>query len=266
MKKENAFRRTLSVLIVALLLVATFYRGEHQILTYAVAFAVAGIAYLWMMKDSIRLWHQALRAMRTQRTSGKRLAMPSEQAEECTADSTLNILIQHINCRITAYLRSVYPDVKWAWESENKEAVAMAGAIGTLRVFNVPEFDHALVQFDSLQRLECKLMSMVPLSQSQGVSSPLPQEQPIDLEVWYSMKGKALMQGIIADLNGRGYESFVISDTGAVNIMQGTSSVVHTQIKSLPVRRHWNALIPLFERDGITARIEEHGLALSWVA
>ena len=265
MKNENAFHRTLSVLIVVLLLTATFYRGEHQIFAYAAAFTAAGIAYLWMMKDSILLCCRIMKARRTQKAIGRRLAIPPEQAER-TADSTTNILIQHVNCRITAYLRSVYPDVKWTWDSENQEAVAIAGATGTLQIFNVPEFNYASVQFDSLQRLKCKLMNVVPLSQNQGVSSLLPQEQPIDLEVWYSMKGKALMQGIIAELNGRGYESFVISDAGAVKITQGTSSTVHTQIKSLPARRHWNTLIPLFERDGITASIEESGLALSWVA
>ena len=75
------------------------------------------------------------------------------------------------------------------------------------RLYGVPDFNYATVIFDTKANINCDMMRIVPLVEVQPGAGPKPavekkQEVP-DPQVWYEMKGRAVFENLIADLNSR---------------------------------------------------------------
>lgn len=73
------------------------------------------------------------------------------------------------------------------------------------------------------------------------------QEVP-DPQVWYEMKGRAVFENLIADLNSRGYNSLTIKENGDICIQQADNEVVKQSLKNFPCRGSWQQLVKVFEQ------------------
>jgi len=70
-------------------------------------------------------------------------------------------LLRHVNHRISAQLKSAYPDVRWEWIVKNPALLAVQGGIGRIRVYGIPDFDFADVELDQRANLSCAIISGV---------------------------------------------------------------------------------------------------------
>ena len=52
-----------------------------------------------------------------------------ELSAQANADA-MQLLLRHVNHRISAYLKSVYPNARWEWTTGNPTALVMQGGTG----------------------------------------------------------------------------------------------------------------------------------------
>lgn len=121
------------------------------------------------------------------------------------------ILLRHVNHRISAYLKSVYPNARWEWREKQPERLILEGGTGRIRVYGVPEYNFADVQLDSQGGLQCSMVKIVPLTNAGKAGEESghlpPNNQPVDPRIWYEHQGRKVLSGLIADLNSRGHSS-----------------------------------------------------------
>lgn len=55
------------------------------------------------------------------------------------------LLLRHVNHRISAYLKAVYPDATWEWRSPEPEKLILHGGTGRITISGIPDYDQAEV-------------------------------------------------------------------------------------------------------------------------
>lgn len=178
------------------------------------------------------------------------------------------LLLRHVNHRISAYLKAVYPDATWEWRSPEPEKLILHGGTGRITISGIPDYDQAEVTFDQKAKFSCSLLKVTPVVQSaaeNGTSEKLPAPpREIDPQVWFEQQGRKVLDDLIYDLNSRGYSSLVIKDNGDICIRQGDVEKAQTSFKSLPEKHYWPRLLKVFEREGIAASVTDDAIALNW--
>lgn len=110
MNKKTSLWSGVSVLIVAVLAVMAFIRGNVQIWLLSVAFAAwavwAAVKFLLPYLKAQKYRHEArkLRKKSKQQSPKKALSIPD------ISDPVGLVLLRHVNFRISAYLQSAYPE------------------------------------------------------------------------------------------------------------------------------------------------------------
>lgn len=273
MKRKSLFGGGLSVLIVAILVVMAFIRGPQQEWILAGVFSLWGTfmvaAAIWSNKDRIRLKHEQRRLRKLRDKENHRAAnfmADGFRVPEVDDAPVGTVLMRHVNHRISSYLKSAYSNVTWEWVTEDPEQLAAKGGTGRIRLYGVPDFNYAEVMFDQLARIDCEMMRIVPLAELDKAGAPSREHpgQPVDPEVWYSIQGKAVLEGCIAELNSRGHASLTIKENGEIHIRQADSDVVHDKLKNLPAKNYWQGLVRLFEKEGLAAALTDDGIKVSW--
>ena len=178
------------------------------------------------------------------------------------------LLLRHVNHRISAYLKAVYPDATWEWRSPEPEKLILHGGTGRITISGIPDYNQAEVTFDQKANFSCSLLKVTPVVQStaeNGASEKLPAPpREIDPQVWFEQQGRKVLDDLIYDLNSRGYSSLVIKDNGDVCIRQGDVEKAQTSFKNLPEKHYWPRLLKVFEREGIAASMTDDAIALNW--
>ena len=261
--KHNSFGVT--GLLVAVLAIMAFIRGPLQIWFLAGAFALWA---LWMIVPMI------ITAQKRSRLRQKRQAPapPAKQREYYVPDLSEpaeGVLLRHVNFRISAYLKSAYPDVTWEWQEKDPERIITRGGTARIKLFGVPDFNYANVIFDCKANINCDMMKIIPLSEVAGspASAPAPQQnppQPADPQIWYEMQARQVLEDLIADLHSRGHNSLTIKENGDICIKQADTEVATQTLKNFPSRNYWQALSKVFEKEGLAAAVTETGLAVTW--
>lgn len=274
MKRKNLFGGGISFLIVAVLAVMALIRGPEQIWFLTGVFAVWGI---YMIAAVLLSNKSRINAKLEQRRLRKQLSRENKRAAEFKANDfhvpevddapVGTVLLRHVNHRISAYLKSAYPEVTWEWLSEDPEQLAAKGGTGRIRLFGIADFNFADVMFDQLARIDCDMLRIVPLTELDrvaGESTKPRADQPVDPEVWYSIQGKEVLETCVADLNSRGHASLIINENGEICVRQADSEIVQKKLKNLPGKGLWNNLVKVLENEGLSASVVDNGIKVSW--
>ena len=251
-------------LLVVVLAILAFVRGDIQIWLLAGAFVVWA---LWVFVPMAVFAYKRKQLRQTRRKKAEQV-VPKREVYDYEAEQAEGVLLHHVSHRITAYLRSAYPGMTWDWCEKDPERIIRSGGSARIQLYGVPDFNYATVIFDTKANINCDMMRIVPLVEVQPGAGPKPavekkQEVP-DPQVWYEMKGRAVFENLIADLNSRGYNSLTIRENGDICIQQADNEVVKQSLKNFPCRGSWQQLVKVFERESIAATVTEEGVVLSW--
>lgn len=266
MKNGKKSHSNVTVLLVAVLAIMAFIRGPLQIWFLAGAFVLWG---LWVIIPMVIKAQKQSACQRRKRQTPPPAARPREFQFPDLAESSESVLLRHVNFRVSAYLKSAFPDVTWEWQEKEPERIIKNGGAARIRMFGVPDYNYASVVFDSKANIGCDVMKIVPLSEAVGTPSdvpatPKPQPQPTDPQVWYELQGRQVLEDLIADLHSRGHSSLNIKDNGDICIKQADAEVTAQTLKNFPPRNYWQALAKVFEKEGLAAAVTETGLVVTW--
>jgi hypothetical protein len=263
--------RNLSFLIVGVLAVLAFVKGPEQTWLLAGVFAIFAA---WSSESVIRKTVSRIKAS----AEKKRLINPKKKTQEQyehdsyvpnDSDPVEAALLRHVSCRISAYLKSAYPEITWEWCSKEPEKLAVEGGTGRIRLFGIPDFNYADVILDQQARIDCEMLRIVPFAKLNGVSEPAEtpkqkDDQPVDPEVWYGIQGKKILEACIADLNSHGHASLIIKENGDICVRQADKEVIRDSFKNLPGKSLWQALVKIIENQGLSASAMDDYIKVSW--
>lgn len=279
MKRKKSLWSGVSILIVAMLAITAFIRGNAQVWLLAIAFtlwSVWAVFYYLIPYIKEELHRREARRIRKkcEQQDAKR---PSFTIPEVSDPLNL-VLLRHVNYRISTYLQSVYPDATWEWREEFPERIVAKGGTGRIKLFGVEGFNFADVTFDQNAGIDCALVNVVPMAQRTTTEAPAKQtanaapepvtapkqQNPVDPQVWYEVQGRKVLEALITDLHSRGYNSLTIRENGDIAIKQADSEKVRTAFESVPEKTYWARLCKVFEREGMAANITDGGILLTW--
>lgn len=279
MRRKKSLWSGVSILIVAVLAITAFIRGNAQVWLLAIAFTLWSVwACLYYLVPYIKEELHRREARRIRKKCEQQDAKrPSFTIPE-VSDPVNLVLLRHVNYRISAYLQSVYPDATWEWREEFPERIVAKGGTGRIKLFGVEGFNFADVTFDQNAGIDCALVNVVPMAQRTTSEAPVAQttktaeetvtapkqQNPVDPQVWYEVQGRKVLEALITDLHSRGYNSLTIRENGDIAIKQADSEKVRTAFESVPEKTYWARLCKVFEREGMAANITDGGILLTW--
>lgn len=271
MKSEKSLWSSISILIAAVIAVLAFVRGDAQIWLLLGVFVlwgawVVGILLLPMIKRAKKL--QKRKAILKARYQEGYNASQKDDPSKAEGEGTQQLLMRHVNLRITGFIRSIYPDATWEWCEKHPERLILSGGIGRIRVFGVEEYDHADVKIDTRGEIGCSMVKSVPLEKLNGSvdveENVPPNKQPVNTQIWYELQGRTVLEKAIADLNSRGYSTLTIREDGDVLIEQGEDELTQEHLASFPAKVYWPQLIKVLQGEGMAAQIVPNGIQLTW--
>ena len=202
MKKTSLLWSSISILIGGVIAVLALVRGAWQLPLLIVCFVLWG---LWLIYALLLPAWRSVRELRRRERRAERERNTMEDAG--ISDSELSAkLLRNVNFRISAYLKSAYPDARWEWAISMPALFAVQGGTGRIRIYGIPNYDYGDVTLDSKDNISCVLVKVVPLtdSEKQNTAAP-PNQQPVDPRVWYEVQGRKVLETLVADLNSKGY-------------------------------------------------------------
>jgi len=269
MNRKKVFGRSITFLIVGILAVTAFIRGPGQVWWYTSVFAIWGI---WALAGALRSRAARTKAPRNRSRHAKkdRQGVFEPYSLDVTegSDPTSAALLRHVNCRISAYLKSAYPDITWEWQTKDPEKIAIEGGTGRIRLHGIPDFNYADVMLDRMARIDCDMLRIVPYAELKGKNEPntikTRDDQPVDPEVWYGIQGKKILEACVADLNSHGHASLIIKENGDICIRQADSETVRDKFRNLPGKSLWQQLVKVIESQGFSAAVADNCIKVSW--
>lgn len=279
MRKKKNLWSGVSILIVAVLVITAFIRGNAQAWLLAAAFVIwAAWATYYFLVPYIKEELHRREAKRIRKKCERQDAAFDRFIIPEVSDPVEQVLLRHANYRISAYLQSVYPEATWEWREEFPERIVAKGGTGRIKLFGVEGFNFADVTFDQNAGIDCALVNVVPMAQRTTSEAPAAQakeaapepvtapkqQNPVDPQVWYEVQGRKVLEALITDLHSRGYNSLTIRENGDIAIKQAESEKVRTAFESLPEKTYWTRLCKVFEREGMAANITDGGILLTW--
>jgi len=261
MRSFKSFGSGTSLLIGSVVFICALVRGSLQVPLLISVFTLWGLwisicLLLPFMRQAAR---QKKRRQQFKKFRIQNVANHNEPVEQ--------LLLYHVNHRISAYLQSVYPDVTWEWAEKNPGKIIIQGGVGRIRIYNIADFDHADVTVNKDGNITCNMVKIVPLSKMNpsGSEEKLPpNQQPVDPQIWYEIQGRKILETLIADLNSRGHSSLMFHENGDVCIQQGQDDVPQEHLSNFPQKVYWPRLVQVFERNGLAAEMTAKGIQVSW--
>ena len=263
MKQRSSLWGSISVLIGVVIAILALVRGPWLMPLLITVFALWG---LWVILTQLVPLRRAEAARRWDEKETQRVQ------EELTAANVpdtgvAQTLLCHVNHRISAQLKSAYPDARREWSVKNPALLAVQGGIGRIRVYGVPDFDFADVELDQRANLACALVRAVP-SQQANVGEPQlgPSQQPVNPQVWYEVQGRKTLETLINDLASRGHSRLTLKEDGSICIkpVEGGADQVQSTFASFPPKVYWPQLVKVLEQEGLTAKEQDDCVAVSW--
>ncbi len=255
---------SLSLLIGAVIAVLALARGAWQLWLLLAVFAVWGF---WLLLTVLLPYAADKRRQREAYRQAEQSQLTPAAGGMQSESGMGQILLRHVNYRISAYLKSVYPKARWEWREQQPERLILEGGTGRIRIYGVPDFNYADVQLDAQTNLQCSLVKIVPLAQTDsagGESGQLPpNQQPVDPRIWYETQGRRVLEGLISDLNSRGHSGLEIDGDGSIHI-EDAEEDASAVLPSFPEKVYWPQLVKVLEGEGYAAEVKEDTVAVTW--
>ncbi len=266
MKQKNPLWGSISTLIAAVIAILAFVRGKWEIPL------LVSVFILWGAWAFFTLLLPNLRAKRAQRKANSRIERDAWETERNTLtavpDSELApILLRHVNHRISAQFKPLYPNIRWEWKVSDPAYLVAHGGIGRIRLYGVPDYDYADVELDRNGHLSCSLVKLLDAENREPVKPPEPpNHQQMDPQVWYETRGRETLETLIADLDSRGHNSLMLKEDGSICIRptDGSEETVQDTLHSFPERTVWPKLVKVLEQVGLAATAGEEGVIVAW--
>lgn len=269
MKSDKAHLGSTGILIGAVIAILALVRGPWQ------TWLLLGVLALWGLR-LLKAYMPPITHKASRRKGRRRRKRPSADdgpdisawIQEPDSISAENLLLRHVNHRISAYLRSAYPGITWEWEEKRPEKLALSGGTGRIRIFGVPDFDHADITLDQQANIACSMLRIVPLAENEDSASPEGQahadKQPIDPQIWYEIQGRAVLEALVTDLDSRGYSCLTLHENGDACVEENQQEVPKERLPGFPERLYWNRLVEVLESNGLTAEATPGGIRVCW--
>lgn len=267
--KKGVFTKSLSVLIIAVLIAAAIFRNQWAVIT-AVSIWLLFVCTMLLLKNRRRMnrwlrrhFSQSQPAQPPEEPKSRMIDIPD------VSDPPALVALRHLNCRISDKLRSAYPDVTWNWEVEQPDDLASKGGTGRIKLHQAGEFTHAEVTVDQLARIDFKMMKLVDINALIPGAQPAngtPTAEPVttDAAAWFDLVGREQLTAIVTELNTRNYRRLSIAENGDVYVVEDDASVKQGQLENLPGKNFWNELTKLIADIGINAQVTGDQLRLAW--
>ena len=269
MKHKKNLWNAAAVLIVAVLVIMAFTRGNLQFWLYVAAFTAWGI---WASVKHLIPFLKECHFRRELEKEQERMVDEQRNPISPASDPVADVLLRHVNYRITGFLKSSYPDATWNWCEEYPEVIAANGGKGRIQVFGIDEYNYGEVTLDSNANMTCSLLKVVTLGEDNNESDadkdkpkpPVPPQNTVDPQVWFEQHGRDVLSKLINDLSGYGYHSLTIRENGDVTIDQGDKQITKRHFRSVPEKMYWNRLVNVLERAGVAGEVKEDGIVVTW--
>ena len=269
MKHKKNLWNTVAVLIVAVLVIMAFVRGDLQFWLYVAAFTVWGI---WASIKHLLPYLKECHYRRELQKEQKRMEKEQRDYVSPVDDPVCSVLLRHVNYRITSFLKSSYPDATWAWCEDNPENIVINGGKGRIQVFDIDDYNYGEVTFDRNANMTCSLLKVVSLNaevdepdtDADKPKPPVPPQNTVDPQGWFEQQGQDVLSKLINDLSGYGHHSLTIRENGDVTIMQGSREITKRYFHSVPEKVYWNRLVNVFERAGVAGEVKDDGIVVTW--
>ena len=271
MTKEKALLRGLSIYIGVVIAILSLVRGKWQLGLLITA------TVLWVLWDATVLVIPHIRRAKrkkqtkriTQALQKNNISQPvSFEITQLRNPSTEQLLLMHVNHRISTSLRSTYGNITWEWCEENPLKLITEGGIGRIKVFGINEYDHADVKLNKKADICFDMMRIVPFSEALEENSPddtvPPNKQAVDPQIWYETQGRNILESVVADLNSRGHSQLILHENGDISIQQNQENVVAEHLLNFPAIMYWPRLVQVLEGEGLAAEVTDRKIVVSW--
>lgn len=163
MKSDNAIRNGTSIFVGIIVSIAAFARGALLLPLLLVACSVWGLYVLHHLRGSL----PAVPKKKAKAPRRTKFVVPDIE------DGPLSdILLLHVNQRITAALRTAGSNITWEWATKDPLAIVKEGGRCLIRVHGLDGFESAEVVLDKQAHLRCELINTVPLRPSPTADAP----------------------------------------------------------------------------------------------
>ncbi len=249
MKQTKTIWSSIGLLTGVVIANLALVRGPWQLPLLIGTFAVWG---LWLLWTQVLPFHRTLQAQRRQ-----------ERAESFNR-SLAQLLLRHVNYRVSDCLKAVYPDARWEWMMRDPALFVAQGGTGRIRVFGIKDYEYADVTVDQSGKLSCSLVKMVSVQETKEPAAPN-QEKP-DHEAWYEAQGRDALGKLVADLDSRGHNALTVQEDGSICICPKADGkeVKQGVLSGLPAKALWPELVKLLEQDGLAAAVQNDCIAVTW--
>ncbi len=251
MKKTVSLWDSVGILSGVVILVLSLTQGNVRMVLLCTATA------LWMLWLAVLILMRH-RAQTRWRSKGDKAPLGSTPEQ---------LLLRHVNHRISARLQAVYPDASWAWCVKDPVRLICKGGTGRIRVHNIPNYEFADVRVDRQGGITCSLVNTVPLDQeddSEKDTKRPPNKQPVDPRVWYETQGREVLERVVADLNSRGHSRLTLAENGDICIKEDKKDVAVERFSVFPEKVHWPGLVHVLQGDGLAADMKAQGVEITW--
>lgn len=262
MNQRPSLWGSVSVLIGVIIGITALIRGLLFLPMLLLAFLVWGA---WVIVTQYMPLWQAHRSRRQQASIAQ-----SIEDELADADVTnleiAQTLLRHVNYRISAYLRSCYPNARWEWAVRNPALLAIQGGIGRIRIYGVEDHDYADVELEPQGKLSCSLVRRLAVQDS--ADGPLPDSSGVTLDprIWYDQQGRHTLELLIADLDSRGYRQLTLNEDGSIctALDDSEEETLQSAFSSFPPKVYWPQLAKVLEQEGLAATVQMDCVSVAW--
>ena len=273
MKNKKLLGKNMTFLIVGILAVLAFTKETTQFWGLIGVFTVWAIWTVIIFITKKRRFKKTINKRMFSETMKMFKGEEPESSSSAAKENSDAVLLRHLNCRISDYLKSVYPAVTWEWISENPVKLAEDNGTGKIRLFGITDYNYADIKFDNLGRIDCKMIKIVSFGDLKKTSEPKSENesapdkqpnQPVDPETWYGIQGKKILEECVADLNARGHANLIIKENGDICVKQENKETVCEKFKNLPGKSLWQQLVKIIETQGLSASVTNDVIKVSW--
>ena len=269
MKHKKNLWNTVAVLIVAVLVIMAFTRGNLQFWLYVAAFTAWGI---WASIKHLIPYLKECYYRNEAKREAKRMEAEQRDPIAPACDPMKSILLRHVNYRITGFLKASYPDATWNWCEEYPENIIANGGTGRIQVFGIEDYNYGEVTFDRNANMTCSLLKVVSLNEETDnpdadkdkPKPPIPPQNTVDPQIWYEQQGRDILENLIANLNTYGHRSLIIRETGDITVMQADKQITKRYFTSVPEKMYWNRLVKVLESAGLAGEVKDDGIVVTW--
>lgn len=270
MKTEKSLWTSVSILIGAVIAVLAFVRGDILIWLLLGIFTLWGI---WVVGFLLLPLIKRIKKNMLRKAQRKALlqegydTFQNSHLRSAESEGAIQLLLRHVNLRITGYIRNIYQEATWEWCVENPQELILAGGVGRIRVHGIEDYDHADIKIDKLGEISCNMLKTVPLNTLDGSDNSeeelSPNKQPVNTQIWYELQGRKILESAMADLNSRGYSTLTIREDGDV-LIDPQDDFSQEHLANFPAKVYWPQLVKVLQGEGIAAQINSSGVQVTW--